>query len=92
MKKYRIVQKLDSDKKFYYIVQQRKYIFFWGLLNWRKSLHLYFIETFDGLAAPPDYTYKRFTYVDLDEVRTQIKKITNSERKPTDHHNVIEYL
>jgi len=92
MSKYRIVEKLDSDKKFYYIVQQRKYLFFWGLPNWRKSLHSYFIETFCGLAAPPDYTYKRFAYVDLDEVKTQIKKITNSERKPTDHHNVIEYL
>jgi hypothetical protein len=92
MKKYRIVQKLDSDKKFYYIVQQRKYIFFWGLPNWLISCNGYFIDTCDGLSAPRDYTYKRFTYVDLDEVKTQIKKITNSERKPTDHHNVIEYL
>lgn len=91
MKKYRIVQKLDNDKKFYYIVQQRKYLFFWGLPNWRISCHGDFIYNWDGLAAPPDYTYRKFIYSDLDDLRRKINKILKRE-KIFDYHIVIEYF
>jgi hypothetical protein len=91
MKKYRIVQKLDSDKKFYYIVQQRKYLFFWGLPNWRISCNGDFIDTCDGLSAPPDYTYRRFIYSDFDDLRMKINKILKKEKK-AEYHVVIQYF
>jgi hypothetical protein len=89
MRKYRIVEKLDNKGVFYYIVQQRKYLFFWGLPNWQESsFHASLIDDGDGLYAPTDYTYKKFRFEDL----AGIIEVIERKKLQKKYAQVIEYL